>query len=69
MSKKEISYNEAVDEMESILARIEEGSLEVDDLSKEVARVSELLNICKDKLANTSGKVDRILDETGDEEV
>mgnify|MGYP001817286709 FL=1 len=63
MTKEKISYNEAVAEIETILQNIEEGKLDVDELTKKVSRVTDLLKICRDKLYLTEKQIDRILDE------
>lgn len=62
MAKKEKSYNESIKELEEILARIEDGDLDVDVLTKEVKRASELIKICKDKLYKTDEEIKKIFD-------
>ena len=61
MTKEKISYIDAVAEIESILEKIEEGSLDVDALTEKVSRVSELLKICRDRLHKTEVQIDKIL--------
>lgn len=63
MAKQEITYKAAVIEVEEILEKIEGGQLDVDELSKNVKRVTVLLKICKDKLHKTEDEVNKILDE------
>lgn len=63
MTKKKISYNEAVVEIEEILQLIENEELDVDDLSEKVKRVSILIKLCKDKLHKTEEEVENILKE------
>ncbi len=60
--KKEISYAEALTEMESILSKIENEELDVDELSSTVKRVSYLMKICRQKLRKTEAEVEKILD-------
>lgn len=64
MTKEKISYSDAVAEIESILEKIEEGSLDVDALTEKVSRVSELLKICRDRLHKTEVQTDKILGES-----
>ncbi len=66
MTKEKISYSEAVTEIESILEKIEAGNLDVDTLTEQVSRVTQLLKICRDKLHKTETQIDKIL---GDGEV
>jgi exodeoxyribonuclease VII small subunit len=62
-TKKTVSYNEAMAEVEEILEKIENEELDVDDLAEKVKRVSVLLKICKDKLLKTNEQVEQILKE------
>jgi exodeoxyribonuclease VII small subunit len=61
MSKKKLSYKEAVAEIEEILAKIENEELDVNMLSENVKRVSALIKFCKDKLRATEEEVNKIL--------
>lgn len=63
MAKKEITYNEAVSEIEEILYQIESEELDIDILSEKVKRVSSLIKICKKKLHQTETEVQKILNE------
>jgi exodeoxyribonuclease VII small subunit len=63
MAKKNISYAEAVQEIETILEQIETGELDVDDLAEKVKQASELLKICKGKLFVTEKEIEKILKE------
>ena len=73
MAKKEqkpepLSYDEALKESETTLEKIETGNLGVDELANEVARVTSLLKICRDRLYRTEEKIGRILDESESEQ-
>jgi exodeoxyribonuclease VII small subunit len=63
MNKKKISYKEAVEEIELIIEKIEKDELDVDELTENVKRVSELLQICKEKLHNTEQEIEKIFKE------
>ena len=63
MAKKEISYKDAVSEIEEILQQVENEELDIDILSDKVKRVSELLKQCKKKLHQTESEVQKILDD------
>jgi exodeoxyribonuclease VII small subunit len=65
-TKKVVTYNEAMAEVEEILEKIENEELDVDDLAEKVKRVSVLLKICKDKLLKTNEQVELILKEMED---
>ena len=63
MSKKSVSYKDAVAEIEEILRQLENNELDVDELSEKVKRVSQLVTLCKEKLHNTEQEIDLILKE------
>jgi exodeoxyribonuclease VII small subunit len=63
MKSKELSYREAISEIEAILTRIENDELDVDELSEKVQRVSQLLKLCKSKLYKTQEEVEGVLRE------
>jgi exodeoxyribonuclease VII small subunit len=60
MAKKEFSFNDAVTEIETILHKIENGDLDIDKLSVEVKRASELIKQCQDKLRTTEEEINSI---------
>ena len=62
MSKK-INYTEAFEELQGIVAEIEQGEINVDELSEKVKRATELIKICKAKLSSTEEDVNKILKE------
>ena len=67
MAKKDISYNEAVGEIEEILQQLENEELDIDILSEKVKKVSSLLKLCKKKLHQTEEEVQKILDNMNEE--
>jgi len=62
MAKKAITYQSAIEELEQILDKMESNELEIDSLSDQVKRASELITICKNKLKKTEEDVEEILD-------
>ncbi len=61
MEEKKMSYKEAMTEIESIVEKLEDNQLDVDELSGKVKRVSELIAFCKSKLHETEEEVEKIL--------
>jgi exodeoxyribonuclease VII small subunit len=57
----EIRWADAIGELESILARLEDDALDVDVLSAQVARAAELIGLCRDRIAATKLEVERIV--------
>jgi exodeoxyribonuclease VII small subunit len=60
MAKKDFSFNDAVKEIEKILQNIETGNLDVDKLSDEVKRASDLIKQCQKKLRSTEEEINSI---------
>jgi exodeoxyribonuclease VII small subunit len=63
MTKKNLSYSEAVATIDEILQQIETGELDVDELAEKVKQAAELLKICRSKLFSTEKEVEKILKE------
>jgi exodeoxyribonuclease VII small subunit len=61
MTKKKLSYREAIREVEDILQQIEHEELDVDELAEKVKKAATLLKWCREKLRSTEEEVDSIL--------
>jgi exodeoxyribonuclease VII small subunit len=57
----EPSYAEASSEIEAILAEIESGEIDLDELSEKVERAATLLALCRGKLAATETRVRKVV--------
>jgi exodeoxyribonuclease VII small subunit len=64
----EINYTHAFEELQTIVAEMENGKISVDDLAIKVKRASELIKICKTKLSETEGDVQKILSDLDENE-
>jgi len=62
MEEKE-TYNESIEKLRMIVADIERGELDVDELSQKVKEASRLIQLCKDKLLKADEEVKKILEE------
>jgi len=70
-SDKEPGYAEAYDELQKILADLEGGEIDVDDLSAKVKRAAELIEFCRKRLKDTEVEVKKVVErfeKDGDEE-
>lgn len=56
-----LSYSEAITEIEAILSRLDGGTPDVDTLAKEVKRATELIALCRSRLRKTEQELDDIL--------
>jgi len=53
MTKKQLTYQKALEELEAIVTKIEENEPEVDELNDLVKKAVDLVNYCKAKLKLT----------------
>ncbi|HJA98982.1 MAG TPA: exodeoxyribonuclease VII small subunit [Candidatus Alistipes avicola] len=60
MAKKEISYTEAMAEIERILDRFRREEMTVDVLTQEVKRATELIALCRERLSKTEEELKKI---------
>lgn len=63
MAKNDITYNEAVEEIDDILDQIENVEFDIDELAVKVKRVAFLIKTCKKKLHKTESDVQKIIDD------
>lgn len=61
MAKKTLTYAEAMAEIDSIITKIESDELDIDNMTMNIKRVSELIEFCKAKLRSTEDEVQKIL--------
>ena len=59
--EKTMKYEQAVAELEQIVAQMESGELNLDELSTKLKRAQELIKMCKDRLTKTDEEIQRIL--------
>jgi len=56
-----ISYKQAVEELEQIVNEIESGELDLDELLKKVERSAVLILYCREKLKNSETKLNQVI--------
>lgn len=66
MSTKQMTYNEAYQELQDIMAKMEADELDVDTLAGQVKRAAELIKYCKAKLHETETEITRIIEDMED---
>ncbi|MBO5699723.1 MAG: exodeoxyribonuclease VII small subunit [Bacteroidaceae bacterium] len=64
--KKNITYAEAMQELESIVEGLENNTLGVDELTAQLEKAQQLMTFCKQKLTMTSAEIEKILDARSD---
>lgn len=61
-SGEAITYSGAAAELESILDEIESGTVDIDVLTQKVERAASLIKLCREKLAGTEMKVQKVIE-------
>ena len=59
---KELKYEDAVRQLEEIVAKMESDELDVDSLSLQLKTAQKLIRLCKDKLAKTDEEIKKTLE-------
>lgn len=63
-----LSYDKAIQETETILTRLEEGNLPIDEVLSQSRYVVALIAHCKTKITDVTKEVDTILKELDDDQ-
>ena len=66
IEENEMTYSQAMDELESIAAQLESETIDPDQLLVLISRAEKLFNLCKSKLAKTEKSVQDILNRLSD---
>ncbi len=63
MAKTEIPYTEAMAEIEKIMTKLRGENIDIDTLTAEVKRASELIEMCKQRLRTTEEEVRKLFND------
>ncbi len=63
MAKKNVTYSEALKELNEILAGLESEAIDVDELAVQVKRAVELIKLCRDRIDETELEIKKIVDD------
>jgi exodeoxyribonuclease VII small subunit len=63
---KELTYSQALKELEKIVTDIESEEVDIDILAEKIKRASQILAFCKGKLRTAEDEVKKVLAEMGD---
>jgi exodeoxyribonuclease VII small subunit len=61
---KDIKYEAAFAELQSIVRKMENDELDIDQMSEQLKRAQELIKLCKDKLTKTDEEIKKILSDS-----
>ena len=58
---KEIKYEAAFAELQTIVRKMENDELDIDQMSDQLKKAQELIKICRDKLTKTDEEIQKLL--------
>ncbi|SMB90384.1 Exodeoxyribonuclease VII small subunit [Hymenobacter roseosalivarius DSM 11622] len=64
----DLTYRQAIEELETILRTLETDTVDVDDLTTRVQRSAELIRLCKHKLRAAESAIDRVFENLDEED-
>jgi len=59
--KEELKYEQAYQELQTIVRRMENDEFDIDQMSEQLKRAQQLIKLCKDKLTKTDEEIKKIL--------
>ena len=57
-----MKYEEALQQLETIVRKMEAGEYDIDELSEQLKQAQKLIKLCKDKLTKTDEEIKKLLD-------
>lgn len=63
MGKEQMTYTEAIAEVETILEKFNNEQMGVDELGEQVKRAAGLIGLCREKLRKAEAEVNEALEE------
>jgi exodeoxyribonuclease VII small subunit len=62
MKKDELTYENAMKRLEEIVDKVENGQMDIDNLSATLKEAQELVAFCRDKLTKVDAEIKKILE-------
>ncbi len=56
-----MKYNDALQEIQRIVAELEQNPTDIESLTEKLKRAQELIKLCKDKLTKTDEEIQKLL--------
>ena len=61
--KEELKYEQAYQELQTIVRKMENDELDIDQMAEQIKHAQQLIKLCKDKLTKTEEDIKKILEE------
>ncbi|MFR9620150.1 MAG: exodeoxyribonuclease VII small subunit [Rikenellaceae bacterium] len=62
MAEQKITYEQATEQIEEILAKFRNNEISIDELASEVKRATELITLCREKLTTAESELKKVLE-------
>ena len=62
---KELTYEQALAELQTIVADLQEDAVGIDELAEKSERAAELIRFCREKLRHTEKRLETLFDAGG----
>ena len=59
--EEQLNYEKALQELQTIVKRMENDELDIDQMGTQLRRAKQLIKLCKDKLTKTDEEIKQIL--------
>jgi exodeoxyribonuclease VII small subunit len=59
-----MKYEEALQQLETIVRKMEQGEYDIDELTEQLRTAQKLIKLCRDKLTKTDAEIKKILDKS-----
>ncbi|MBP3843352.1 MAG: exodeoxyribonuclease VII small subunit [Prevotella sp.] len=56
-----MKYEEALNQLEAIVRKMEQGEYNIDELTEQLKKAQQLIQLCRDKLTKTDEEIKKIL--------
>ncbi len=61
-NKRLMKYEEAIQQLETIVRKMESGEYDVDELAEQLKTAQKLIKLCRDKLTKADAEIKKILE-------
>lgn len=68
MPKKSLTYEKAIQELQQIIDRLQNQTIGVDELAEQMAKATELIALCKEKLRMAKQQTEKLFEVSESEE-
>lgn len=61
MEEQELTYEHACERLKAIISKMENGQMQIDELSENIKQAEQMISFCKDKLKKVEVDVEKLI--------